>query len=442
MGASASQPSLQEYGGRAGVFGLRAPGSARQLGGEAFVVELNRHIEPIPQPLDEGAGLARLLGVRPRQRERKPHDDDLRLERADHGHQAAEAAARGRLEHRVERRRQGAGRIRDREAAARAAVVERDDAAQASACRTASSAARSASGSLSGSRPPACAMVSRPPPPPPTTWAAALTTSPAFTPRSTAPGVAATSRLTRPSPGTPRTTTAGSPSFPLILSAASGSSFGLLNCFASMTTWTPLTSVEVKSTSSGSAVAVPFSSSRRRASRSAATAGTWWGWVRRIAAVSARCRSLRRSSSIATGPVIASMRRTLAALEVSVVTLKAPISAVARTWVPPHSSRDHSPSPTSTIRTTSPYFSPNRAIAPRLRASSSVVVSARTGWLARIHSLTRSSTAATSSRDSGAPWVKSKRSLSGPTYEPAWRTWPPWRSRSAACRRWVAVWLH
>src|SRR3954468_6314960 len=423
---SASQPSLQEYGGRAGVLGLRTPGSARQLRGEAFVVDLNRHIEPIPQPLDEGAGLARLLGIRPRQREREPHDDELRLELADHGHQAAEAAARGRLEHRVERRRQGAGRIRDRESAARAAVVERDDAAQASACRTASSAARSASGSLSGSRPPACAlvagprpppgaMVPRPPPPPPTTWAAALTTSPAFTPRSTAPGVAATSRLTRPSPGTPRTTTAGSPSFPLILSAASGSSFGLLNCFASMTTCTPLTSVEVKSTSSGSAFAVPFSSPRAGPSGAAATAATWWGWGRSIAAVSARWRSLRRSSSIATGPVIASMRRTLAALEVSVVTLKAPISAVARTCVPPHSSRDQSPSPTSTMRTTSPYFSPNSAIAPSERASSSVVVSARTGWLARIHSFTQSSTKRLSSSDSGAPWVKSKRSLSGPT---------------------------
>ena len=108
------------------------------------------------------------------------------------------------------------------------------------------------------------------------------------------------------------------------------------------------------------------------------------------------------------------MRRTLAALEVSVVSLKAPISAVERTCVPPHSSRDHAPSPTSTIRTTSPYFSPNSAIAPSARASSSVVVSARTGWLARIHSLTRSSTHATSSAASGAPWVKSKRSLSGP----------------------------
>ena len=95
--------------------------------------------------------------------------------------------------------------------------------------------------------------------------------------------------------------------------------------------------------------------------------------------------------------------------------LKTPISAVERTCVPPHSSRDQRPSPISTIRTTSPYFSPNSAIAPSSFASSSVVVSARTGSLARICSLTRSSTHARSSSLSGAPWVKSKRSLSGPT---------------------------
>ena len=109
------------------------------------------------------------------------------------------------------------------------------------------------------------------------------------------------------------------------------------------------------------------------------------------------------------------MRRTFAALEVSDVILKTPISAVERTCVPPHSSREYEPSPTSTMRTTSPYFSPNSAIAPSACASSSVVVSARTGWLARIHSLTRSSTSRSSSAVSAAPWVKSKRSLSGPT---------------------------
>src|SRR4051812_45104751 len=224
---SASQPTLQEYGGRARILGLRAPGSARQLRGEAFVVDLNRHVEPIPQPLDECAGLTRLLRVGPGERERQPHHHALGLERADHRDEAAEAAPGGGLQDGVERGRERARRIRDGDAAAGAAVVERDDPAQASAWRTASSAVRSASGSLSGSRPPAWAMLSRPPPPPPTTCAAALTISPALTPRSTAPGVAATSRFTRPSPFAPSTITAGSPRRPRIVSAISGSAFGL-----------------------------------------------------------------------------------------------------------------------------------------------------------------------------------------------------------------------
>ena len=80
------------------------------------------------------------------------------------------------------------------------------------------------------------------------------------------------------------------------------------------------------------------------------------------------------------------MRRTLAALDVSVVTWKRPISAVVPTCVPPQSSRD-TPS-TSTIRTQSPYFSPKSAIAPRRSASSRVVCTARTGWLATTQALT------------------------------------------------------
>ena len=86
----------------------------------------------------------------------------------------------------------------------------------------------------------------------------------------------------------------------------------------------------------------------------------------------------------------ASILRTFDALEVSVVTWNRPISPLEATCVPPHSSRDTSP--TSTIRTQSPYFSPNSAIAPSARASSRVVSSARTGSPAAIHSFTRSST--------------------------------------------------
>ena len=119
--------------------------------------------------------------------------------------------------------------------------------------------------------------------------------------------------------------------------------------------------------------------------------------------------------------------------------VKIPTSAVLATWVPPQSSRETSS--TSTTRTHSPYFSPNSAIAPSFSASARDICIARTGWLALIQSLTMSPTSRASSALSGAPWVKSKRSLSGRTAEPAWRTWVPRRSRSAAWSRWVAVWL-
>ena len=52
-----------------------------------------------------------------------------------------------------------------------------------------------------------------------------MTTAPAFTPRSTAPGLAETSSATRPSTAVPSTTTEGSPSCPRSLSAASGIAF-------------------------------------------------------------------------------------------------------------------------------------------------------------------------------------------------------------------------
>ncbi len=78
--------------------------------------------------------------------------------------------------------------------------------------------------------------------------------------------------------------------------------------------------------------------------------------------------SLRsRYQSIAAGPVSASIRRTFAALEPSETIATIPTSAVLATCVPPQSSRE-TPS-TSTIRTQSPYFSPNSAIAPSASAS-------------------------------------------------------------------------
>ena len=107
------------------------------------------------------------------------------------------------------------------------------------------------------------------------------------------------------------------------------------------------------------------------------------------------------------------MRRTFDALEVSAVMWKRPISLVAATCVPPQSSRETSS--ISIIRTQSPYFSPNRAIAPSASASARVVSIACTLWLPASQAPTRDSTSRSSSALSRSLWVKSKRSLSGPT---------------------------
>ena len=116
-----------------------------------------------------------------------------------------------------------------------------------------------------------------------------------------------------------------------------------------------------------------------------------------------------------------------------------PISAVERTCVPPQSSREN-PS-ISTTRTSSPYFSPKSAIAPRRRASSIGVTNVRTGIASKTFSLTIRSTRVFSSGVSGWVCEKSKRSLSGRTAEPACLTWSPSTSRSAAWSRCVAVWF-
>ena len=91
-------------------------------------------------------------------------------------------------------------------------------------------------------------------------------------------------------------------------------------------------------------------------------------------------------------------------------------------------------------RRTSRRTAPSRPAPPR---ASRVVWKARTGWLSTIQSLTLVlDRAQLLRRRARLPCVKSKRSLSGRTAEPAWRTWVPRRRRSAACSRWVAVWLH
>ena len=83
-----------------------------------------------------------------------------------------------------------------------------------------------------------------------------------------------------------------------------------------------------------------------------------------------RASSVPMWASVAVA-VNASMRRTLAPMELSPSTLIGPIMPRALTWVPPHSSTDRSPA--STTRTMSPYLSPKKAMAPIDSACSLVV---------------------------------------------------------------------
>ena len=99
---------------------------------------------------------------------------------------------------------------------------------------------------------------------------------------------------------------------------------------------------------------------------------------------------------LAAAPVRASTRLTPAATPASEVTTKAPISPVRLTWVPPQSSRENICSSCPTVpgsvcvlpmvmtRTLSPYFSPNKAMAPAALASSMAIVSEATTVLPRI----------------------------------------------------------
>ena len=116
----------------------------------------------------------------------------------------------------------------------------------------------------------------------------------------------------------------------------------------------------------------------------------------------------------------ASIRRVPAPTDDSERIANGPISAVQRTCVPPHSSVEKPG--ISITRTSSPYFSPKSIIAPSLRASAIGVTNACTGRFSKTVSLTIFSTASRSSAVSDWRWVKSKRSLSGRTAEPAWRT--------------------
>src|SRR2546425_985915 len=112
------------------------------------------------------------------------------------------------------------------------------------------------------------------------------------------------------------------------------------------------------------------------------------------------------------------MRRTLAAAPVSWVNRNRAICPVVGTCVPPHSSRE-TPG-TSTTRTTSPYFSVKRAIAPAAIASWYFISRVCTGRFSQMCWFTSSSMLASTSPAIGPWWLKSKRRRSGATTDPCW----------------------
>ena len=154
-------------------------------------------------------------------------------------------------------------------------------------------------------------------------------------------------------------------------------------------------------------------SSRRRSSTSAATrAGTSSGEALSEAAASLSLSSRAVSQARAASPVSASIRRTPEATALSEVILSSWMSPSALTWVPPQSSTEYarsSSSPIERTRTSSPYFSPNRAIAPDEIASSMLIRRVPTGRFSRMWRLTSASTVSISSRVIGLLCEKSKR---------------------------------
>ncbi len=135
------------------------------------------------------------------------------------------------------------------------------------------------------------------------------------------------------------------------------------------------------------------------------------------------------------------MRRTPAPTAPSLMILNRPMSPVRRTWVPPHSSVEKilfsfaGLPPIETTRTSSPYFSPNSAIAPASIAACGVIRRVSTASLSRTRSLTSRSTTAMSSGVIPLLWLKSKRRRSGATSEPFCVTCAPSRRRSASCKQ-------
>src|SRR6266853_2857928 len=297
---------------------------------------------------------------------------------------------------------------------------------------SAASIAFSASEALAASGPPPCAISGRPPPPlPPRAATPAFTSSTAlkFLERSS---VTPTTAEALPS-STPISATTPEPSFFLNSSAMPLRSLATTPFSTRPISFTPPTS-RTSSAAASPDPPPPASASALRASlssrsilrwpstRAASRAGRSSGRTFSVAAASARRSAWRRTCCSAAAPATASMRRTPAATAPSPTILNRPMSPVRSACVPPHSSTEYflppstlgSP-PIDSTRTSSPYFSPNSAMAPAAIASSGVIRRVSTGLFSRMRSFTSSSILRSSSCEIALVWLMSKRSRSGAT---------------------------
>ncbi len=110
-------------------------------------------------------------------------------------------------------------------------------------------------------------------------------------------------------------------------------------------------------------------------------------------------------------------------MEPSETKVMVPIWPNELTWVPPQNSNESGPA--CTTRTVSPYLSPKNAMAPIFSASALVASVVTTGSSVSTAALAKAKTCASSFLVGAAWWEKSKRSRSGATSEPCWRTWSP-----------------
>ena len=219
------------------------------------------------------------------------------------------------------------------------------------------------------------ALSGLPPPLPPQMAVTFLMMSPALTPLDTASLPQTARKVILPSLTADRTaTTLGclSRSMSPIWRSLAASALGrvAVSTFSSPRSWPPM---RKRSVSPAASLAWNFSTvwriSRSSAIFCSAFSRSSAGFALRTAAVSKRRDWARFMVSRDLRPVVASMRRTPEATENSLSMWNTPTLAVLSRWVPPQNSTEK-PWPMSTTRTVSPYFSPNRAMAPRCLASS------------------------------------------------------------------------